>query len=368
VTLALRTEDVTSFSADAEWTGVRSIDVGPWLGLRKTMLTASDIAAVMGEDENRSALDVYVDKRVDTPPPEKLPPWDARRVGAILEQPLLADVALYRGWRYRAGGYLLRSKKYPFLGATLDAEIERGDGAWCDFEGKTTELIGNWDEDSGQMPTRVLLQVQTQLLVTGAEVAIVFALLRRYRPVQIEVYRNEQLHEIIVDYAERFMGMVAREERPPPDSSKSARCALHRLFPIENGDVVDLPPEALGWTREYQEIAEELRRLEDRKRFLQNQLKNALGGATYGLLPEDIGGKSCWRWQTQSRAAHAVDDSESRVLLALKNPPQGARPGHYPPELAKPDTTLEKLLEASSLEENDPPGVIRIGKKRRRTR
>lgn len=359
-----RTEEVTSFHEHAEWTGVTSDDRPKWLALRKTMLTASDVAAIMGEDEHKSALDVYCEKRVEQAAEGRLPLKDPRFWGNVMEQPMLRAVAEYHGWRYRPGGALLRSRKHPSIGATIDAEVDRGDGVWCDFEGKTTELMGDWDEETGKLPTRVVVQVQTQLLVTGAEVAVVFALLRRYKPVQITVYPRPELHEVIVQYAEWFMDLVERGERPPVDGSESARRALHRMFPIEDGSIVDLPPEAIGWTREYQEVCEQEREIKARKRSLQNQLKDAIGGATYGLLPEPVGNKSVWRWQTQKRETYSVEESESRVLLALKDAPQGARVGHYPRELARKDMALEQSLEASL----DDGKIIRIGKRRRARR
>jgi predicted phage-related endonuclease len=307
---------------------------------------------------------VYVDKRVEAPAEGRLPLKDPRFWGNVMEQPMLRAVAEYHGWKYRPGGALLKSRKHPLLGATIDAEIDRGDGVWCDFEGKTTELMGDWDEETGQLPTRVVLQVQTQLLVTGAEVAVVFALLRRYKPVQITVYPRPELHEVIVQYAEWFMDLVARGERPPADGSEAARRALHKLFPVDDGTIVDLPPEAIGWTSEYQDVCEQLRELEARKRFLQNQLKDAIGSAKYGLLSEPVGNKSVWRWQTQKRVSYEVEESEQRVLLAMKDPPQGARVGRHP-QLSTP---LEDSLRASLEEDEEPAKVIRLGAKRRRSR
>lgn len=60
----VRTEDVTAFHERAEWIA-SSHDQADWLRQRRTMLTASDVAAVMGEDEHQSAVGVYVDKRME---------------------------------------------------------------------------------------------------------------------------------------------------------------------------------------------------------------------------------------------------------------------------------------------------------------
>jgi putative phage-type endonuclease len=350
---------VTAFHAHAEFTGVRANDRDAWLAMRGTMLTASDVAAILGEDEHRSALDVYVDKVTPRKGKEILGLDDPRFWGNVLEQPVLRAVADFYGWQYRAGGCLLRSRKHPFLGATLDAEIDRNDGiGWIDFEGKTTRIPRGWDEESGDLPTRVLIQVQAQLLVTGAPCALVFALLQGSRPVRIPVEPDADFHALMVEEGERFMEAVRSLAPPDPDGKPGARKALDRLYPHEDGSTVDLPEEALVWTREYQAVSANMRALERRKEQLAQQLKSRIGAATYGLLPEPVGGKSCWRWETEKRDAYTVEASESRKLLALKEPPEsGAR------RLSGPaNDTFMQSLEASVRE---PAEKIRFGKPRR---
>ncbi len=357
-----RTSEVTAFSAASEWTGVRDEDRQAWLELRKTMMTASDIAAILGEDDKRAALDVYVDKVVEQRD-EVLAIDDPRFWGSALEQTILRTVARYYGWKYRQGGALLRSRAYPFLGATLDGEVDRGDGrGWLDFEGKTTRIPRGWDEESGQLPTRVLIQVQHQLLVTGAPGAIVFALLQGNIPVQIPIEPSPEFHEIIVREAEAFMVLVARGTPPPPNGTEASGRALQRLYPEADGSAVALPREAIEWTREYQTTSVELKQLEQRKAYFAQLLKNSIGPATYGVLSEDVGGKRCWRWA-------APKNSDNRALQALKLAPAGARNvARLPPA---GDALVRALTESFS--DNDDRDVatvtpIRFGTKRRRSR
>jgi putative phage-type endonuclease len=334
-----------------------------WLAARKTIVTASDMAAIVGEDPHRSALDVFIDKL--TPPQDEILTLDDPRFwGRVMEQPMLQAVARYRGWKYRKGGALLRSRKYPMLGATLDAEVDTGDGIWIDLEGKTTRLPRGWDEETGELPPRVLVQVQVQLLVTGAPLAIVFALLQGCRPVQIPIRPSLKYHEVLVERAEEFMGMVKAGTPPVPDGSMRAGRALDRLYQHENGSIVALPEESIEWTRKYQEISGQLRVLERRKAYYQQLLKHSMGPATYGVLPDQVGGKRCWRWETQQVPAYEVAEREKRVLMALKLPPPGA-PRHpaLPPAN---DTSLTKQLE-ESIEREEIPN-IRFGRRRKRAK
>jgi putative phage-type endonuclease len=361
----VRTEDVTAFAASCEWMGVRSEEneFDAWLAARKTIVTASDMAAVLGEDPHRSALDVFLDKL--TPPEEEIVPLDDPRFwGRVLEQPILEAVARYRGWKYRKGGALLRSRKHPFIGATLDAEVDTGDGVWIDLEGKTTRLPREWDEETGALPSRVLVQVQVQLLVTGAPLAIVFALLQGCRPVQIPIEPSPKFHEILVERAEEFTAMVKAGNPPLPDGSERAKRALDRLYPRENGSIVGLPREALYWTQQYQTISGQLKILDRRKKYYQQLLKHSMGAATFGVLPEAVGGKQCWRWETQQKPAYEVEEKETRVLMALKLPPAGSPRGRALPPAN--DTSLTKQLEESIERENIPK--IRFGQRRKRAK
>lgn len=354
------THTVTAFHEKAEWTGVTDEDRSGWLALRKTMLTASDLAAVMGEDDKRSALDVYIDKVVGRED-EVLGLDDPRLWGKVLEQPILSYVARHYGWKYRKGGYLLRSREHPHLGCTLDAEVDRNDGlGWVPFEGKTTDLPRDWDEESGALPTRVLIQVQHHLAVTKAPGGPVFALIQRKRPVEITIKPSPEFHEIIIDVSRTFMELVRTGTPPMPDGSEAFGRAMQRFYRQGNGAAVALPREAVEWTREYQAVSEQIKQLLNRKEHFAQLLKNSIGHATYGVLPESVGDKRAWRWAHNKGA-------ETRSLTALKLPPFGARD---PRRLHPAGDMLAKAL-AESVEELEDDGtapIVRFGKARRRSK
>jgi putative phage-type endonuclease len=312
-----RTSEVTAFSAAARWTGVMSHERDRWLELRRTVLTASDVAAVLGYDQHRDAFDVYAEKTTSRKEPEVLTLDDPRFWGNVLEQPVLRAVAEYHGWNYRPGGALLVSRAHPWLGATLDAEIDRGAG-WLDLEGKTTRVPRDWHQDEERLPIRVLVQVQSQLLVSGAQGAVVFALLQGSRPCQIDLEPHPDLHTVIREVGEEFMAQVARLQ-PPEPTDKSTR-ALNRLFPENHDGIVPLPAESIDWTREMRELQATVKTAERRVEELKNKLKACIGSATYGELPEPVDGKRFWRWQTQEAKAYTVEAKSFRTLLQIKGP------------------------------------------------
>lgn len=336
----------THFEDHAEFTGVRADDRAGWLALRRTMVTASDVAAILGEDPHRSALDTYVDKVTERREPEVIGLDDPRFWGNVLEQPILRAVASHYGWQYLAGGALLRSRRHPHLGATLDAEINRG-ARWEPLEGKTTRVPRGWDEEAGELPTRVLIQTQVQLLVTGAECCVVFALLQGSRPVQIDVHPSAEFHAVIVEETQRFMERVARTDPPPPDHTESSRRALARLYPTDSGGGVFLPDAAIDWTRELKELAARQKELARREGELKNMLRASIGDAAYGILPggADVDGQRAWKHALEERPEHVVSASTGRVLRKIKNVPPISIAA------ALPDRSLEDLLRASSIGE-----------------
>jgi putative phage-type endonuclease len=319
------TAEVTAFWQAAEWTGVRDDDRDSWLQMRETMVTASDVAAILGEDPHRSPLDVYVDKVTPRPTSsEKLALDDPRFWGKVLEQPVLEAVARFYDWGYRRGGFLLRSRRWPHLGCTLDAEIDRGSG-WIPLEGKTTRVPHGWSEADGELPARVLVQTQAQLAVTQAPHELCFALLQGSRPVQIEVEPSPELHEIIAEAAEEMISRVARLD--PPPAGAGDRWALERLYPLPDGSVIDLPVDVVEWTQELQELASKRLEICDREDLLKNRIRQLLGEATYGVMPLDVGGKQVWKLALEERAEHMVSASSSRVLRSVKALPNAGKKG-----------------------------------------
>jgi predicted phage-related endonuclease len=288
-------------------------------------------------------------------PEERVLIDDPRFWGSALERAIFEAAIGFYGWKGVYGGELLRSRKHPHLGATLDGAVDAGAG-WGVYEGKTTSAWRgkDWNEETGAAPTHVVIQAQHQLLVTGTERAIVFCLVGGQKPVRVEIEADTAFHAAIVEESERFIEMVRDLVPPPPDGNRETTRAFQELYPVENGQTVALPAEALEWTREYQEATARIKQFESRKEHFKQLIMNAVGSATYGVLPELVDGKGVWRWATQRDG--------TRVLKNLKGAHAVAK---YPALPAAGDRLVEKLVE--SIEREDLP-KIRFGQGRKRAR
>lgn len=309
------THTVTAFHAEARWTGVRDDDRSAWLAERKKVVTASRVAALLGMSPFEDALDVYVDMLTPLSQDADLGLQDPRTWGKALERAVAETAAKHYGWELRMSGALLVSRRYPKLGATLDAEIVEN-GEPITYEGKTTSAWRwrDWDEETGQAPDHVIIQAQTQLIVTGAPRGYVCCLIGGNKFSRISVEPLADFRSLIVEAVDEFMEQVAKMDPPPP--TFRSRNAIERLYPEDDGGAVKLPAEAVEWTREIQELDAQRKALDVRDAQLRNMLRLAIGSATYGVLPEPVGGKSCWK--------NAVEAKGRRVLRAVKGPFQNA--------------------------------------------
>lgn len=363
------TDSVTHFGDAAVWTGVRDDDREAWLAMRRDVITASDVAAVLGEGEyeGQDAFSVYVEKttiKLDRPEPN----IHSRLFwGKVLEQPVLTAVAAYYGWEYQRGGALLRNRKRPWLGCTLDAEIRRDPvlNDWEPLEGKTSVLTKLWDEEEEKMPLTYMLQVESQLATVERPRAPIFAFLQgRGDPAcLINVESVPELRALIYEKTEEFMHHVKRLE--PPPVSELSESALRRLYPVDNGQLVTLPAEACEWTREWKEVKKVIADAVDRKKLLENRLREAIGDAWCAALPEAIEGVAYWKNALEKRAGYTttVNPSEGRVLRPLKNEPKQEAGPKTVVMRATPENDIERALEASL--EPAPPIIFAKGRRRR---
>ena len=182
-----------------------------WLQDRKGAIGASDVAAILGISPFSNAWEVWAEKT------NRLTDWkgnNATRAGQAFERAILDEAE-------RELGKLERDVRlvHPELpvASTLDARVEYGGNP---VEAKTTGLTGrvygDWgDALTDQVPDYSLVQVHTQLLVTGAELAYLFALIAGRGVVKYQIERSDavcdKLATILTNWWDRH---VVRDIEP----------------------------------------------------------------------------------------------------------------------------------------------------------
>jgi putative phage-type endonuclease len=302
---------------------VRVIDVATetdWLAARRSGIGSSDAPAVVAALPpawRRGPLEVYLEKIGEA---ETKPASIAMRRGTLLE-PLVAQ--LYAEAQpdrtvSDADGRLFRSREHPHLLASPDRWVEdpvRGLGV---LELKTSSVWAAESWQGGAPPLHVVVQVQHQLLVLGAQYAAVAVLIGDEPILTWDVPRDDAFLAVYLTHAAAFWQAVERRE--PPPAAGASLDTLRRLYPSVEPVTIDLPPAAAQWHRERLEG----QALIDRGTALRDdataQLLGAMGAAEVGRVPgEDVS----YKRSVISRAAYEVKATQYVQLRAQR--PNGKR-------------------------------------------
>lgn len=269
---------------------------------RRALIGSSDVPALCNVDPYRSLYDLWLEKTGKLE--DRLGSEDADR-GTDLE-PYVLDmferrmgVRLERNVELRNGGVFganldgaIRIGKfrefrnesesgYIELGYAVDLQIE------AVVEAKTTVDAEAWGEPPDDIPLRVFVQVQAQMMMAACSIAYIPVLIPKYKRFHFEVYQVLRHDELIAQIKERgewFWERHVQRDIPPPDTLPHLE-ALKRIR-REPQSLVHLDDEAARlWTN--LEIAkQERKRWEQTIEEFQAALLQKLGDAEAGELPD----------------------------------------------------------------------------------
>ena len=266
-----------------------SNDREAWLLARRTGIGASDSPAILGASPWSSGLAVYAEK-IDTEAPiedqsERLM-W-----GHVLEPVILEAFAKATERPIRESGKLLRSKRWPFMLATLDGLSELG-GMETVLEAKNTQDRAGWSDG---VPQHVWIQVQHQLAVTGLAMGSVAVLVCGCEFKWADVKRDDEfINGVLIPDCESFWKLVENGGPPPQaDGSEASRKALSRLYPQDHGESVALDGEFTNLAKELEELKSLGSETQTRRTEIENLVRAAIGDGTYGALQN--GGRFSWK-------------------------------------------------------------------------
>lgn len=292
-----------------------------WLAARQNVIGASEAAAVCGLDPYCSAYALWAEKS-GLVTDEREGDGDISEAaywGNILE-PLIAN-------RYAEetgldlldhGRHTLIHGEHPHLVATLDREI-LAPAAHGVLEIKAPGFLMR-DTWADGPPERHVIQLQSQLSVTGHSWGAIAALIggQDFRIYRVE--RDQELIDLILERIDEFMECVRREVPPEPDGSESTRRVLKRLYPEDSGAEVSLDePHHEKWAAELEAARADARAAEGRINVAENHLRLAIGSATFAT----VGGRRL-SLKTTKRTGYTVEPTSYRALK-FEKPTKGKR-------------------------------------------
>jgi putative phage-type endonuclease len=297
-----------------------------WLAGRRAGIGSSDAAAILGLSRFKSALGLYYDKigmGEEHPRAAEAAAW-----GLALEGPIAGRYAEITG-RYLGSPptySVATSERYSFAIASLDkfaVGMERRVEHVVPREGVGVVEIKNvhyfmadmWSaENNNEPPLEYQIQVQHQLMVTGLQWGSIAALIGGSEFLWADIPRDEAVIAMLAEKELEFWCRVLEHEPPAADGSESSKEILKKLYPRDTGETIALGVEGLELHERLVAAKAAIKSAEDEKGNAENRLKQLLGNATWGTLPNGMS----YSFKSQDRASFVSPATSFRVLRSHK--------------------------------------------------
>jgi len=280
----------TAYHAKAEWLAAHR---SPPLGLG-----GSEAAIAVGASPWDTPLGLWARKRGLAPPVEER---RVMRLGAYLEAFVADEYVRETGRTLLDPGRwtLARSVARPSLLGSVDRIIddpERGPGV---LEIKTTGAHRAHEWEDGEIPREVAIQLAHYLALLELEWGGVAVLVGNDALHWCDVVRDRTLEAELLASEAAFLATVASGDDPPMAQAADS-AVVKALYPKpDRGAVVALPGKAITWDVARLEAKECIAEATTRKDAAENALKQAIGEAEVGVLPNGI--RYTWRQTATGR-------------------------------------------------------------------
>lgn len=245
-----------------------------WLKERKKGIGGSDISVIMGVNKWRSKLDLYLDKTSDTTNEidSEIVYW-----GNVLE-PVVANEFMKRTGKAVVESHEIhRHKDYDFFCATVDRLLIDEDAI---LECKTTSVFNDrlWQDE--QIPDSYILQCQWYMYVLDKPKAYIACLIGGQKFVYKELFRNNDLIEIMKHAALGFWKNNVLKNIPP-DIDECSSSAINQLYPHANGEEIDVS-EIENYICTVEEIKKSMVLLKNQETEFNNKIRMFMKENEYG--------------------------------------------------------------------------------------
>jgi len=295
-------------------------NIRSWLAARRTGITGTDVAAILGMSSYKSALGVYLDKlgEIEDDGASEAAEWGLRLEPAIAEkfQASHSELSVLPS----PGVLANRDRRWQVVNVDRLA-IRAGEPRPRVVEIKTSNqwLSGEWDHEAELAPASALLQTHHEMAVTGANRAHLVALIGGQHYVEFLIDRDEEMVERLAEVEGKFWHDHVLARVPPPiDGSKVTSDLLGRLYEVEPESVAVLDPaEFLPLRDAYREAKAAEKAAAERTTAVANQLKALLGPKEIGVLD----GQPVVTWKSIDRSGFTVAPTTFRKLHLPKDRP-----------------------------------------------
>jgi putative phage-type endonuclease len=269
----------------------KSIDHDEWLRWRRTGVSGSDAAAIIGLDRYRSAFDVYADK-IGLKPEQ--PDNEAMRQGRDLEQYVAKRFMEATGKKVRRRNAILQHPEHHWMLGNIDRWVV---GENAGLECKTTSVLNRAKFSQGEFPPNYYVQCVHYMAVTGAErwYLAVLVLNKAFHVFTIERDENE-IQALVATEKDFWENHIMKQIPPAPDGSESTSELLKQMFPEakEREEVALYGHEEK--IQQYLELDARVKELTQERDAIKQELQLALADAEIGRAQGYV-----VEWKNQTR-------------------------------------------------------------------
>ena len=223
-----------------------------------------------------------------------------------------------------------RFRKHPtidFMQCHLDGKVVdpvKGEGVW---EAKFINpfMAGEWNEETGELPEKYKVQCQHNMAVTGYKYASIAALIFGKGLVVIEIERDEDYISALIETETKFWDCV--KSKTPPEATGNDNKFIEKVYKQDPVATVMLPQEIEIVDDELQKLKDIVSTANARKDELEAKIKQTLGTAVYGILPNGIK----FTWKEQKREGFTVASNTFRTLRRSEAPKPKSKGGGIKP-------------------------------------
>ena len=291
-----------------------------WLLKRRSVITGTDIASIIGVSKYGSPMTVFLDKLGLSEP---LAENESMYWGKALEPVVAARYALDNKIDLVQGEFIKRDEIFggtpDYLSPTHLVEIKTAGQYSAKFWGE----VG-----SDQIPENFLCQVQWYLMLTDREVADVVVLIGGQDYRVYRVIRNQALISLLKDSAVSFWEKHIVPQTPPDiDATQGSKDYLKVFFPKSRGELLNATKASCDLVERLIATREQIEALDAEKTLLENRIKLLIGDND-GIIGENF--RITWRssknatkvdWEAIARTLDVPDETK----IAYTKTSQGSR-------------------------------------------
>lgn len=241
-----------------------------WLRKRQNGIGGSDIAAVVGMSPWSSPIKVYQAKIGELPNIEES---EAMHFGTIFEKEVAKEFERRTGLKVRKKNAILyHSEENKWMVANVDRlVVGRKEGLEC----KTTNAFAAGEWTSEKVPDQYFLQCQWYMAVTGYLRWHIAVIIGGNHFIHKVIDRDDGLIQMLMEKGKDFWFNHVIPRNPPEiDGSKASTELLKYMYPEgDAGKVIQLPNRYAAELERYDELDQEIERLEAEREKIKNQIK-----------------------------------------------------------------------------------------------